>query len=182
MSSKRRFSIPSGPNAFRDELIERFPEEEKAILKFFSMVGRVRKQTKAFALIKILPLWLVRFLNMLRLPYFLSDFFSLGRKTVKEVVEVLSYSQCYQDIVLHCYLILSYRAWLPTLIYNCCLRTASGHMLWSPKEQVSRYKLYYTRIMKGVLFHVKRVSLIWPNHFVSLRCILSNRRRFRDSL
>lgn len=89
MSSKRRFSIPSGRNAFRDDLIERFPEEEKAILKFFSMVERVRKQTKAMVLVKILPLWLVRWLNRLRLPYFLSDFFALGSKTVKEVVEVL---------------------------------------------------------------------------------------------
>lgn len=88
--TQREYNIPSGRGVWKKQLIEQFPDERKAIETFFSMVHRIRKQTKAWIIVKIVPIWLVNLISILGLPRFLSDFFALGSRTLKDVIESLT--------------------------------------------------------------------------------------------
>lgn len=86
--SQREYLIPSGRGAWKNQLIEQFPEEKKAIEEFFSMVQRASRQGKAWIMVKVLPVWLVSFASSLGLPRLFSDFYALGGRTLQDVVEV----------------------------------------------------------------------------------------------
>lgn len=86
--SQREYLIPSGRNVWKNQLIEKFPEEKKAIEEFFSMVQRSSRQTKAWVMVKVLPVWLVSLACSLGLPRLFSDFYALGSRTTQDVVEV----------------------------------------------------------------------------------------------
>lgn len=87
--TQREYSIPSGRGVWKKQLIEKFPDERKAIETFFFMVDRVSHQTKAWIMVKVVPIWLVNLISLLGLPRFLSDFFALGSRTLKDVAEVI---------------------------------------------------------------------------------------------
>ena len=88
---QRQYSIPSGKGVWKKQLLEQFPAETKAIETFFQMVDRVSSGTKAFVIVKILPIWLVRWCNRFGLLKLFSDFFSLSNRRLKDVVEVILY-------------------------------------------------------------------------------------------
>lgn len=87
--TQREYLIPSGKDAWKNQLIQTFPEEKKAIETFFSMVRKATSQGKAWVIVKVLPLWIVNVAIWLGLPRLLSDFYSLGNRTLKDVVEVV---------------------------------------------------------------------------------------------
>lgn len=87
--TQREYGIPSGRGVWKKQLIEQFPEEKKAIETFFSMVNKVNHQTKAWVMVKVVPIWLVNLINFFGLPRFLSDFYALGGRTLKDVIEVI---------------------------------------------------------------------------------------------
>ncbi len=87
--TQREYNIPSGRGVWKNQLIEQFPEEQKAIETFFSMVNKVTRQTKAWVMVKVIPIWLVKLISLFGLPRFLSDFYALGGRTLKDVVEVI---------------------------------------------------------------------------------------------
>jgi all-trans-retinol 13,14-reductase len=92
--TQREYSIPSGRGVWKNQLIERFPEERKAIETFFSMVNKVSRQTKGWIMVKVLPIWLVNLISLFGLPRFLSDFYSLGSRTLNDVIQVIILSSC----------------------------------------------------------------------------------------
>ena len=59
---RRSFPIPSGRGKLMESLIQSFPGEEKAIRKYFDILKQIRKSMKFVFLLKVLPLWLVRFI------------------------------------------------------------------------------------------------------------------------
>ena len=89
-SSQREFNIASGPDEFKNQLLKEFPDEIKAIETFFTLLKRAYqpKGTMAWFGVKLIPLWLMNVLNFFGLPYYLSDFYSLSRRSLKDVVEV----------------------------------------------------------------------------------------------
>ena len=87
--TQREYLIPSGKDAWKNQLIQTFPEEKKATETFFSMVRKATIQGKAWVIVKVLPLWIVNVAIWLGLPRLLSDFYSLGNRTLKDVVEVV---------------------------------------------------------------------------------------------
>ena len=88
LPEKREYNIPSGKGAWKKQLMEQFPYEKQAIDRFFDLVQQASYDTQSFAMVKILPLWIVKLANLLGITYWLSSYFSLGRQTVKQVVEV----------------------------------------------------------------------------------------------
>lgn len=88
--SERKFGIPSGRGAWKKQLIEKFPQEKKGIEKYFDMIDQISRHSKYFVMLKVMPLWIVRWINRFGLATFWSKFFSLGGRTLKEVVEVRS--------------------------------------------------------------------------------------------
>lgn len=89
--SQQQYNIPTGPDVFKNQLIGQFPKERKAIETYFTMVKRAHSPLSvvSFLAVKLLPLWFVNLLNFMGLSYRLSGFFALGRRSVKDIVEVL---------------------------------------------------------------------------------------------
>jgi len=90
LPEQRVYNVPSGKDAWKKQLKEQFPDEKQAIDRFFDLVQQASYDTQSFAMVKILPLWMVNLANLLGITYWFSSYFSLGRKTVKEVVESLT--------------------------------------------------------------------------------------------
>ena len=88
--SQRVYDIPAGRGVWKNQLLERFPEERKAIETIFSMVNKASHQTKAWIMVKVLPIWLVNLASLIGLPRYLSDFFGLGSRTLQDVIEVIN--------------------------------------------------------------------------------------------
>jgi hypothetical protein len=86
--NQRKYSIPSGKGVWKKQMLQQFPDETKAIETFFQMVERASSGTKAFVIVKILPIWIVRWCNRFGLFKLFSDFFSLGNRRLKDVIEV----------------------------------------------------------------------------------------------
>jgi all-trans-retinol 13,14-reductase len=96
MSPKQReYNIPSGLGVWKKHLIELFPEEQKAIETYFSMVNRVNRQMKGWVLVKVLPIWLVKLISMFGLSRFLSDFYSWDGSTLNDIIEVNLHPKSY---------------------------------------------------------------------------------------
>nr|CAH0101002.1 unnamed protein product [Daphnia galeata] len=91
MSPKQReYNIPSGLGVWKKHLIELFPEEQKAIETYFSMINRVNRQIKGWVLVKVLPIWLVKLISMFGLSRFLSEFYLWDGSTLKDIIESLT--------------------------------------------------------------------------------------------
>jgi all-trans-retinol 13,14-reductase len=87
--TQREYKTPSGIGVWKNQLIKQFPDERKAIESFFSMVNRVKSRYKDFISVKLVPRWIVNLLSLFGLPRFLSDFFALSDRTLKDVIEVI---------------------------------------------------------------------------------------------
>ncbi|XP_057369708.1 all-trans-retinol 13,14-reductase-like [Daphnia carinata] len=87
--SRREYTISSGPDAFENQLIKQFPDEVQGIKEFFRLLKRAYnpRGTMAWFAVKLLPLWFVDVLRFFGLPRLLSDFYALGERSVKEVIE-----------------------------------------------------------------------------------------------
>jgi len=90
LPEQREYGVPSGKDAWKKQLLKQFPDEEQAINRFFDLVQQASYDTLSFAMVKMLPLWVVKLANTFGITYWFSTYFSLGRKTVKEVVESLT--------------------------------------------------------------------------------------------
>ena len=87
--TQREYLIPSGQDAWKNQLIQTFPEEKQNIETFFSMVRKATSQGKSWwVIVKLLPLWVVNLVIWLGLPRLLSNFYYLGSRTLKDVVDV----------------------------------------------------------------------------------------------
>jgi hypothetical protein len=88
--SQREYRITSGPDGFKNQLLKQFPDEVKGIETFFTLLKRAYnpKGTIAWYGVKLIPLWLMNVLNFFGLPLYLSDFYTLSRRSAKDVVEV----------------------------------------------------------------------------------------------
>ncbi len=88
--AQREYSIASGPDSFKNQLLKQFPNEVKGIETFFTLLKKAYRPqgTMAWFGVKLLPLWLVNALNYFGLPTYLSNFYSLSHRSAKDVVEV----------------------------------------------------------------------------------------------
>uniref|UniRef100_A0A0P6E9N6 All-trans-retinol 13,14-reductase n=1 Tax=Daphnia magna TaxID=35525 RepID=A0A0P6E9N6_9CRUS len=86
---QREYTIASGPDAFENQLITQFPDEEQGIKEFFRLLKRAYQPqgSMAYFAFKLLPLWFVNVLRFFGLPRRLSDFYALCQVSVKEAIE-----------------------------------------------------------------------------------------------
>ena len=89
--AQKRFNIPSPSSEWKRQLIQDFPSEKEAIIKFFKMADKITTFNGVLPLlaIKVFPLWLVKTCDRLGLIRFFSPFFAGNKKeTLGQVVEV----------------------------------------------------------------------------------------------
>ncbi|RRJ83643.1 phytoene desaturase family protein [Aestuariirhabdus litorea] len=73
LMGSERFDLRAGEKAFREGLVERFPEEAMAIDRYLELIRRVSKAMPGFSLDKLLPRWAV---SLRRLIWPLPDCFN----------------------------------------------------------------------------------------------------------
>ena len=89
--SQKRYNIPSPRGELQRQLIQDFPSEKEAIIKFFDMSDKITTNsgTSLMVAVKVLPLWFVRFCDQLGLIELISPFYAANKKgTLDQVVKV----------------------------------------------------------------------------------------------
>ena len=89
--SQQRFNISSPRGEWQRQLIQDFPSEKEAIIKFFNMANKITTYDFSLSVIivKVLPLWFVRVCDRLGLIQLFSPFFFMQSKgTLDKVIKV----------------------------------------------------------------------------------------------
>ena len=92
--AQRRFNISSPRGEWQKQLIQDFPSEKEAIMKFFNMSDKITTYNffLSMAFVKVLPLWIVEMCDRLGLIGLFSHFFAANKKgTLDQVVKVIVY-------------------------------------------------------------------------------------------
>ena len=83
-------SMRSGKEQTIQSLLRRFPDEEKAIRRYFDLLVEVRKAMLGFVSIKVMPRWAGRLLVKTGLVNWYTSYFELSKKSLTEVLEELT--------------------------------------------------------------------------------------------
>ncbi|XP_078690804.1 all-trans-retinol 13,14-reductase-like [Branchiostoma floridae x Branchiostoma belcheri] len=89
----RKFPIVQGNEAFKKALLEKFPEEEKAIDGFLLLLKKVRKSMLGYVGLRSLPQWLARLLVKTGLVNYMTNYFKYASKSVKQTLDELTDNQ-----------------------------------------------------------------------------------------
>jgi len=99
----RRYPVSAGKDVWKNDLKARFPEEKENIDNFFKTVWKVRKGFKNSMVVKLVPLWVVKLLDMTGLIHKMTNFYKWNAKSVKEVVWAATPNQELRDILCYCF-------------------------------------------------------------------------------
>lgn len=87
---RKTYEIPSGRGKLMASLIEKFPSEEKAIKKYFSITKEIGRSMMYIFLLKVLPLWLARLFVSSSVLQKLVPSLSYFQKSLSEVLDELT--------------------------------------------------------------------------------------------
>ncbi|XP_077979098.1 all-trans-retinol 13,14-reductase-like [Glandiceps talaboti] len=96
---EKYFPIYSGKERYRQGLIDKFPNEVKAIDKFLERIDEYRKIDKAGAIVKMVPLWLVNLAISTGLINLITPYFKLALRTTQSVIEELTDDKDLQTVM-----------------------------------------------------------------------------------
>lgn len=99
----RKYPVRCGKGNWASDLKKFFPSEEANIDKFFDLLEKIREGNSKSVLVKVLPLWLVWFLNTTGLLSYITDFYDWNAKSCKEVVYGITENQELRDIFCYCF-------------------------------------------------------------------------------
>lgn len=89
-TKRKRYSISSGRTQLIDSLVEKFPDEEKVIRKFFGILKQLRGSTTAMSLLKLLPLSVSRLLVSSGVILWLCPALSYYQRSLSDVLNELT--------------------------------------------------------------------------------------------
>lgn len=96
---QRRFNISSPRGKWQEQLVQDFPNEKAAIMKFFDMAGKITRLNATMWMIalKIMPFWFVNLCDKLGIIRFFSPFFAFNHKrTLQDIVNVYTNNSGYK--------------------------------------------------------------------------------------
>lgn len=99
----RKYPVSYGRDVWKNDLKERFPEEKENIDNFFKTVWKVRKGFKNSMVVKLVPLWVVKLLDVTGLINKMTNFYEWNAKSVKDVVWAATPNQELRDIFCYCF-------------------------------------------------------------------------------
>ncbi|XP_068921856.1 all-trans-retinol 13,14-reductase [Petaurus breviceps papuanus] len=102
-NGRREFPMYSGEKAYVQGLKEKFPHEEAAIDKYMKMVKEVAKGTLHIALLKLIPLPMVRLLDRWGLLAFFSPFMRAATQSLADVLNQLPASPDLKAVLSYIY-------------------------------------------------------------------------------
>ncbi|XP_013877958.1 all-trans-retinol 13,14-reductase isoform X2 [Austrofundulus limnaeus] len=91
--NRRRYPIYSGKTRFPEELKKCFPGEEKAIDEYLRLAKKTKNGVWLMAMLKLLPVFLTKFLICTGLVERLSFFFKMAPRSLTDVVNELTQNQ-----------------------------------------------------------------------------------------
>jgi phytoene dehydrogenase-like protein len=82
-----------------DSLVRAFPEEEKAIRKYFQLLAEVRKATLGFVGLKFMPRWVGMLLVRTGLVHLMSDWFKYATRSTRDVIRSVTDNTTLQAVL-----------------------------------------------------------------------------------
>jgi len=99
----RKYPVWSGKDVWQNELKKQFPEEKENIDNFFSLLHKVRGGHRNSMVVKLIPLWIVKLLDVTGLIHKMTNFYKWNAKSVREVVWGVTSNQELRDIFCYCF-------------------------------------------------------------------------------
>lgn len=97
--TSKQVSYMSGEQETIDSIVAAFPEEEKAVRRYFSVLGEVRKSTLGFVSLKFMPKWLGMLLVRTGLVYWMSDWFKYASISTGEMIKSITPNRTLQAVL-----------------------------------------------------------------------------------
>jgi all-trans-retinol 13,14-reductase len=80
-------------------LLAAFPDEEKAINKYFELIEETRQSMRGFVGLKFMPTWLGSFLVATGLVSFYTDYFEKAQKSVTQVIQSITHNAALRAVL-----------------------------------------------------------------------------------
>lgn len=101
---KRKYPVVKGKEEWRKSLKSKFPKETKAIDKFFELVDKASSTRQSWVILKILPLWLSKFLINTGLIHLITCLWrGTFKKTTLEIIRELTDDKDLQTVLSYCW-------------------------------------------------------------------------------
>ena len=97
--ASKQVSYMSGEQETIDSIVAAFPEEDKAVRRYFSVLGKVRKATLGFVSLKFMPKWLGMLLVRTGLVYWMSDWFKYASISTGEMIKSITPNRTLQAVL-----------------------------------------------------------------------------------
>lgn len=86
----RRYPLTHGKTEFMQSLLDHFPQEKKAIEKFFHYLKQVRQSMLGNLGLRTMPKWVTKFLVTTGLVHKMTDYYKFSTRTVQDVLDELT--------------------------------------------------------------------------------------------
>ncbi len=82
-----------------NSLVAAFPQEEKAVRRYFEILSKVRKATLGFVSLKFMPKWMATLLVRTGLVYWMSDWFKYATVSTGDMIKSITSNRTLQAVL-----------------------------------------------------------------------------------
>lgn len=97
--ASKQVSFMSGEQETISSIVGAFPGEEKAVRKYFKVLGEVRKATLGFVSLKFMPKWLGTLLVRTGLVHWMSDWFKFATISTGDMIKSITPNRTLQAVL-----------------------------------------------------------------------------------
>lgn len=97
--ASKQVSFMSGEKETIDSIVAAFPAEEKAVKKYFRVLGEARKATLGFVSLKVMPQWLGKILVRTGLVHFMSSWFKYATISTGDMIKSITSNRTLQAVL-----------------------------------------------------------------------------------
>ena len=97
--TSQQVSFMSGEKETIASIVAAFPDEEKAVKKYFQVLGEVRKATLGFVSLKAMPQWLGKLLVRTGLVHFMSNWFKYATISTGDMIKSITSNRTLQAVL-----------------------------------------------------------------------------------
>ncbi len=97
--NSKQVSFMSGEKETIDSIVAAFPDEEKAVKKYFRVLGEVRKATLGFVSLKAMPQWFGKILVRTGLVHFMSNWFKYASISTGDMIKSITSNRTLQAVL-----------------------------------------------------------------------------------
>ncbi|XP_002732825.2 all-trans-retinol 13,14-reductase-like [Saccoglossus kowalevskii] len=95
----RHYPMYGGKDEFKQSLLDKFPQEKKAIDKYFDLLKATRASALGHVMAKIVPTWWIDFLASTGLIHYFTNYYKYSQRSVSDVMNELTDNKELQTVI-----------------------------------------------------------------------------------